>query len=274
MSNMSKVIKYDIVDNNKNKDSELNLPKNKLKWNSYFIAMIDSYTFDKEKLNFSTTAFESMLMLKPCYQYNAKTLEPFHILTEFLDISKNSILYKHSKKFHDNERVFNMEIVPEIFNTSTLNMFAEYDKKVAMFINNNKVKCTNKLINNTHIDKSQPEYQDHPNMYGALDSIKFKISKKASKIINYNVSKKFPKVEEYETSKMKLSELFDIFNRVVNDNKQVRFILTPTTWINNDKYGSYITIHTMEIKYKDAKICSLIDTVEKNIQIEITNITI
>lgn len=256
------------------KKQPINSDQEKKKWNPNILAMINSHNFQKDKLSLSSSQFQTMTILNPFYQYSLKTQEPLHIQTKFLDLGKNSIMYKEFQKYHDDNRGFVMKISPELFDSTTINLLLDYDRQVKTFINNPNIKCTDKLIYNKDIKKYQPEYQNDPVPQLDYGHIKCKLSKKLSKVTNYNISKKYPKVEEFNGTKNKLSDFFGIFDRILSDKKQVRFVFSPMTWIKDNKYGSYIIIQNMEIKFKDAKISSPLDTESKTMHDEITSITI
>lgn len=252
----------------------LKIKEEKKKWNPNIMAMIDSQNFNKEKLSISSSLFQSMVILTPFYQYSPKTQEPLHIQTNFLNIEKNSFIYKEFQRFHNDDKGFVMRILPELFDSTTLNIFLEYDRQITKFINNKNLKCTDKLIYNKEIEKHQPEYQNDPIMQMDFGPIKFKLSKKMSKVTNYNISKKYPKEEEFNGTKNKSSEFFGIFDRILSDKKQVRFVFSPMTWVRNNQYGSYMIIQNMEIKYKGANISSALDKESKTMHDEITSIVI
>ncbi|ARF11494.1 hypothetical protein Klosneuvirus_1_351 [Klosneuvirus KNV1] len=256
------------------KKQQINSDQEKKKWNPNILAMIDSQSYHTDKISFSSSQFQTTMMLTPFYQYSLKIQEPLHIQTKFFDLEKNSIMYKEFKKFHDDNRGFIMKIAPELFDFTTLNMLLDYDRQVKKFINNQNIKCIEKLIYNKEIKKHELEFQNDPIPQLDYGPIKFKLSKKLSKVMNYNISKKYPKVEEFNGTKNKLSDFFDIFDRILSDKKQVRFVFSPMTWIRDNKYGSHIMIHNMEIKFKDAKISSVLDTESKTMHEEITSITI
>lgn len=253
---------------------QINSKQEKKKYNPTILAMINSQDYQKDKLSFSSSQFKTMIILNPFYQYSLKIQEPLHIQTNFLNIEKTSILYKEFKKFHDDNRGFVMKILPELFDSSTINLLLDYDRQVKTFINNPNIKCAEKLIYNKDIKKHQSDYQNDPIPQLDYGPIKCKLSGKLSKVTNYNISKKYPKVEEFNGITNKLSDFFDIFDRILSDKKQVRFVFSPITWINSNKYSSHIIIHNMEIKYKDAKINSSLDTESKTMHGVITSITI
>lgn len=258
--------------NKKNQNEE----PNKTNQKAYLkcVVFIECSQFDKGKLNFISSDFNQAKIITPMYHYSQNTHHPLTIQTKFFDLNKKMITYKEFKQFHDDHKGFVMRIASELFDSTILNMFLDYDIQVANFINNKNIKCKEKLLYNKSIKKHEPEFQNDPIMQLDFGPIKFKISKKLSKVTNYNISKKFPKVEEFNGTKNKLSEFYDIFGRILNDKKQVRFVFSPMTWVNGNTYGSYIIIHHMEIKFKDAKINSTLDNDSQNIQNEITSITI
>ena len=56
----------------------------------------------------------------------------------------------------------------------------------------------------------------------------------------------------------------------------MRMLIEPFAWINlsNKTYGSYLNIMIMEVKYKNAKIYSILDKNEISVKPEIINIEI
>src|SRR5690606_9063993 len=105
-----------------------------------------------------------MKFLTPQYQFSPKIQEQLYIKTRFFDLTKNSIMYKEFRKYHDDSKSFVMKILPELFDSINLNIFLEYDRQVAKFINNKNIQCIDKLIYNKTIDKNQPEFQNDPFM--------------------------------------------------------------------------------------------------------------
>lgn len=267
------VFEYEDIDEKKQPE-QINSNQEKKKWNPYVMGMINSQNYQKDKLSFSSSPFQTITIVSPFYQYSSKTQEPLHIQTNFLNLEKNSISYKEFRKYHDDNKGFVMKLLPGLFESSTINMLLDYDRQIKTFINNPNINCTDKLIYNKDVTKLQPQYQNDPIHELDFGSIKCKLSKKISKVTNYNISKKYSKVEEFNGMKNKLSEFFDIFDRILSEKKQVRLVFSPMTWINGNKYGSYIMIHNMEIKFKDAKISSVLDTESKTMHDEITSITI
>jgi hypothetical protein len=235
-----------------------------------YISAIESNELDKNKINLNESKYQFSSFITPHYQYSDKNNDLFIIQTPFINVIKNKINYYRKSN--------NIYLSHELFDSNIIKLLIEYDSMVHKYIKekHNYVPCLNQLIYNKAMPNYEEGYKD-VNLLNELGSIRAKLQplhKYYGKIINYNVSIKYPKVEEFDLKQMKPENLFSTLDRILTNNKQMRLLMSPTTWIMNGQYGSYLNIFMIEVKYKNAKIQSVLDKKEVNMRKEIINISI
>lgn len=226
----------------------------KLKRNNKFISILTIDLVKKDQIIFteSVNVKNKTIIISPSYNYTKSLCDLLILQTSFIEINKMP---------------FQKSTLPSnCFNMETLELFKYYDKQVDNYIqeNFNTFRCISKLING--------------DLWPGLNTLintrifdDFLLKPFSNKIYNYNISKKYKTIEEYELTVDK-----KISNKLFYCNKQVSFLVSPVTWINESTkmYGSYLKLYTMEIKYVNAKINSVYDKVRSAVELEITNITI
>ena len=265
----------------------------------HYISLINSDTFNEEKLSImqSENVKGNYVIPLPIYKYSEKILDPLLIQTSFFDVKKNKLSYKNNKiyqkknidsknidpKNNDDLKHFEIKFDPTFIDSQIINILLNFDNKLVKFIKNtfgDQFKCLSKMIYNKSAKKLTPDFEI-VNMADDLGEIKAKIlkskcNKQYNKIINYNISKKYAPVEYFDLANIKNSDLSNIFDRILADNKEMRMLIEPFAWINlsNKTYGSYLNIMMIEVKYKNAKIYSMLDKNEISMKPEIINIEI
>ena len=220
------------------------------------------------------------------YNYSDKNKSRLVIQTDFMDnVFHNPIKNKNETVINYNglnsfpdKKQFNIKLNHKMFSESLIDFMKFYDNLIKKELDGLVYSYTNakNLLNNVGAN-----FSDEFNQLCDVQPIKAKISKdyefkNFNKIINYNISKKYPKKEEFHLSNLTVKETEDLLHRVLTSSKQVRFLLTPVTWLNTGThgYGSYLKIISMEIKFKNAKIFSQLDQNENNVANDIGTITI
>ncbi len=243
---------------------------------SNYILFINCESFKNNELSILHSKYNNngYMHTIPVYEYSKKNKDVLIIQTSFNDFIKSKFVYK----LQQNSNQLHIEISSDLFERQTLDILIDFDNKMREFIKNthDNFKCIGKIVHN----KGMP-YTDNVNKMDEISMIKTKFIKdinykQYNKVVNYNISKKFPKVEEFDLSKISPLDLGKFFNRILNNQKEFRMMISPVGWINtnNSTYGSYLGIIMLEIKYKGTKIISLVDSNEVITKQEIINLTI
>ena len=252
-----------------------------------YIPLINSDTFNEKKLSIMlpNTSKGNFIIPIPVYKYNDKNLDTLLIQTSFFDVKKSKISYKKNGKFGSNnvDDLGEIRFDPTFFDNQIIDILLNFDNKLVNFVKSTygkKYKCVSKLIYNKNVTKSTSEIEI-VNMISELGTIKGKLRKSKfykqyNKIVNYNISKKYSPIEQFDLSTMKYNDLINIFDRILTDNKEIRMLFEPFAWINltNNTYGSYLGIIMIEVKYKNAKIYSVLDKNETSMKTEVINVEI
>jgi hypothetical protein len=139
------------------------------------------------------------------------------------------------------------------FDMNTLDVLKDYDMAVYKYMTSINIKCMKNIAldNNQHVPV---------NIIKANFILNSVIS--SNHVVNYNISKKFPKVEKL-TMPLNLKRLREILK---NPNKDVRFVLKPTTTVykivDTLHYSNKLVVHLMEIKYNNQQIVTDLDSRE------------
>lgn len=252
-----------------------------------YIPLISSDTFDEKKLTIMLPNYSkgNFIIPVPVYRYDEKNLDSLLIQTSFMDVNKAKISYKIKNTYKNKmtQEQNQIKFDPSFFDNKIIDILLNFDNKMVQFVKNtftNKFKCSSKMIYNKNSVRLTPAFE-MVNMIGDLGMIKGKLCKKKfydqyNKLLNYNISKKYDAVEQYELSSMKNNELVNIFDRILTNNKEIRMLLEPFMWINlsDNTYGSYLNIIMIEVKYKHAKIYSILDKNETSMKENIINVEI
>lgn len=243
---------------------------------SNFISFINSETFKPHELSVSLSDYNNngFIFTVPVYEYSKKNKDTLIIQTEFNNLTKSKFSYKLSQKSNQ----LQMEISPELVEHQIINILIDFDNKMHELMENkyNNFKCIGKIIHNKGIS-----FSEKVNKLEEITMINSKFIKNGNykqynKVMNYNISYKFPKIENFDIESTNAQDLIKIFNRIITDQKEFRMMISPVGWINtnNNTYGSYLGIIMLEIKYKGAKIASMINDSEIISKREIINLTI
>lgn len=249
-------------------------------YKNYYQNYITLDNFDKEKLDFFKNGNQDSVYIvnkdygfinpQYCYDLGEKIkVASFKFITPFIELD-----YKINIRTEDLIKI-NLNTQKSNKLEGLIRMLLQYDKKVDSYINanyNSEHRCVKRLIsNNTSPDNTVEHNLSTDLRELTLYFLKDKVSQKiTSTILNYNISKKYPKNEEYE------HVTYNELKKFLWKGKEMRFILRPITWISKSSniYGSKLMIEKMEVKFKDAKIDSLIDKNTRDIIPNIKNITI
>lgn len=245
------------------------------------IIELDQFSMDKLIFDYYKTT-NPCYMINTIYQYTPQLKDILIMKTPFMDITPEFIKANRklwNRNFPDKKLLLD----PAQFSSNMIDLFMAYDAKVKAFVQNefgNNIKCISKLIGNNNKQRLTNEYHE-VNLLDGLHIIPGKIrpSKKLaeySKLINYNISKKYPKHEEFDFSAMSTSMLEATFQRIMSQKKQIRLLFSPTAWVDDKgfKYGSYLRIIMIEVKYENATIRSMLDMREKLIDNIVSEIII
>lgn len=240
--------------------------------NSNFYSLITSDSFNKSKFKILETGDEDkkLKFIIPIYHYTENYEDLLIIQTPFIDIKKN-INYKNLTKYNRDKNFLDIVFDSNFFDNTILNIFMNYDDEILKNINkkyDNKITCHQNLIKDNNTGEQSSKIKGKLKYHKKLGTY--------SKLINYNISKKFPLKEEFDLISMTGVSYQPIFDRIFNEKKQVRLLITPITWIDEEKmiYGSYLNILMMEVKYKNAKINSILDQNEISVKNRINKIEI
>lgn len=213
----------------------------------------------------------------PVYNYNSRNEEIMVLQLPFIDVDTKNILYFRKTKPEYSKKKFEIRFIPQFFGDKFIDILIEYENKVFEYVKSvygNDMTYKSRIVHNKNS-------QDLVNRLSDLDSIKCKIFpdkkfQQYGKLINYNISKKYDAMEEFDLFNMTHTDLVTIFDRILNNKKQLRLLVTPITYvnINNRQYMSNLKIIMMEVRYKDAKISSPLEANKIDIKPEITKITI
>lgn len=264
--------------------------KKQFVFNQKFLSLITPERFNQTNFVLQSHILPknpNLLMFSSYYLYSPENQNRLIIQTDFMDLyytdpikKKNECLITYNglnKLFGDNEnKGFNIKINHKLFPESMMNFMKFYDGEINKDIQG---KVPNH-INNNLLANINSQLTDEFNELQMAKGIKGKISKdydfkNYNKIINYNISKKYPRKEEFKIDTLSTKDIEDLFSRTFNNRKQIRFLFTPVSWLQNgSNFGSYLKIIAMEIKYKDAKIYSPLDQDETSVMNDIGTITI
>jgi len=255
-------------------------PEQKPQYHKKYISLIKSETFASEKLSLEFKKGEPFTSFKNVYKYDEKNKDKLMIKTPFFTIKKNSLSNKSIAK----NNKLQIDISPLIMDEATINFCIQYDNKIKaciqIFSDGDGVNyaCKGRLIQNTNYGVNLPADTNLPmnNIKGIIKQEKYKTGQYSQKWINYNISKKYQRVEQLEMSPLQMDKFNEMYTRAVKEHKQVRFVLSPYTWINHTTkvYESYLIIHTIETKYEYDNIISIMDKSEISIENQVMSIDI
>lgn len=223
-----------------------------------FYSLIQSESYDPKKTDLKIIKKESFISIIPHYEYIDEIYSPLIIQTPFLDVN-NYIKYKN---INSKSKSFSINFDQQFFDSNLQQIFASYDNYVSLRLEDTykrQLKCVKKLENQ---------------ISGKIVNNKFLGD--YSKLINYNISKKYEPKEEFDFAIVKKNEYEKIFDRILNNKKQIRLILAPMSWVNEKEmiYGSYLNIFTIEVKYKFWKVNSVLDQNETSVKRTVKKINI
>lgn len=237
---------------------------------------------DKNQIN-PANGLKSIL---PIYNYDSKNEEIMILQTPFMDVNKKNIIYFHkiNDEFgKDRKRHFEINFASQFFDSSVIDTLVEYENKVINYVKTvygNDMKYHSKIIYNKKANKHNVDYEI-VNRLDDIGNIRCKVYpdkkfKQYGKLISYNISKKYGFKEEFDLFNIEYSEMANTLDRILNDKKQMRLLLTPVTYLSpgTKRYVSYLKILMMEVKYKDAKIFSQLDRNGIDVKPEIIKISI
>jgi len=186
---------------------------------------------------------------KCLYQYPDEENKLLMIKLPFIKLLKNP--FKNSNE-NQNQITIDLDHAQHLDIIISLYQYDLYIEKLVNTLND-KFICLSKLVSNRNCkDASLVSLTEQLRpikckfIYNKTDSLI------KTKIINYNVSKKYPKIEILNSIKR------DDLNRILYKNKEIRMMVTPITWFDykNKRYGSYLQIQKMEVKFNGASIKS------------------
>jgi len=192
--------------------------------------------------------FDNMTYYLPYYEYSKKCIRRLIFETDFFSFTEE---LKKINNFYNQTIILN----PYKMNNNLHTVLNDYDEFI---------KCNLNIKNNDNI-----KYYD----IIKNDNIKIKI-KPDTIINNYNVSDKYQKVETLTFKNdfcKNLNRALYIKNMKVD--KQIKIFIAPLTWINkkNNNSGSCLELIAMEIKFKNARITSVLNS---TMEINLDDITI
>jgi hypothetical protein len=212
----------------------------------------------------------SVSIARNMYKYSEKELGELRIKTPFIKVTKEQIeLFLNCL----NEKKFTIDISQEFLLKQFLE---EYDAHISKFY-----KRTGK--HNGHVVKTYRKSSGDDQQINndkvcnyVVGKLKSHLKEKnIANIYNYNISKKYPSVEIFEIDKLSPVIYTRLMKRFATDQKEIRYIISPQSYIDvNGKYGSSLRIISMEIKYQNAKIDSVLDKSEQSVKEEILSIQI
>ncbi len=241
-----------------------------LKRNNKFVSMLTLDLLKRNRMEFTEKINKhGMIVISPSYKYTENLKDLFVLQTIFTDIDKAPLSGKTSSS------ITVENITSKAFSMDTLEFFKYYDNLVESYVQNNlesNYTCASRLLMESN--------KKAADLYPGIDikiPVKFYKDKFlgafAGKLFNYNISKKYRPVEEFNLDIMNPKSAND---KVFYCKKQIRLLVTPVTWIEPTKklFGSYLKLHTIEVKYPGAKINSVFDRGQTEMELEIINISI
>jgi hypothetical protein len=251
-----------------------------------YLPLITSDIFNNDKLIIKekeSTANDKLHTIVPVYTYDSKNEELMIIQTSFMNVNKKNILYFHKMIEGKQNKKFEINFAAQFFDNEVIDMLIDYETKVTNYVKSvygNDMKNNSRIVYNIKSKKNTSEYEI-VNKLDQLGNIRCKINpdrrfKQYGKLISYNISKKYGYREEFDLNNYEYANLANNLDRILNDKKQMRLLITPITYVSlsNKRYMSYLKIMMMEVKYKDAKIFSPLDKNGVNVRPEVTKITI
>lgn len=232
--------------------------------------------YDNDKLDtskkYSSKNHPNFSIIQPMYNYTTYMTDALYYKTPFITLTQDAIL-KYAK---ETPEFMDIDLNNTSIMSTIISFLQSYDQKIFNIAKETNYKYVRPFVINTGYN-DWINYQVNVNSELRklpLHFIKDKQSGKIiSEIINYNVAKKYPKVEVFNnTNPTTLNDL----KRFLKKGKEVRFILKPYSWINQDgkMIGSKMQIVTMEVKYDFANIDSIVDKQEVTYQKSVKEIKI
>src|SRR5439155_11705468 len=209
-------------------------------YNKNYLALIKWDSFNKEKLSFNYFQTQNNMMIISLYNYSNNCIDRMILETPFMNITKEFLHHNQYIKYVKPEMIDNnLFLDPSQLNESLINIFITYDILIKHYIQKNygdSIKCISKLISNKKYIKGTADYEN-VNLMCDLNPIKMKIkrdtkNKEYCKIFNYNISKKYVKQESFDINTLSKEQINEILCRLLNEKKQIRFLITPVSWIN------------------------------------------
>ena len=244
-----------------------------LKRNNKFISILTTDLVKKDRIFLTErTNKHNMIIISPGYKYNHDFSDLFLLHTSFIDVDSKTVLRRKESK--DNESPQIMHIHSSAFDMETLQLFKYYDTTINNYMKNNfkDIKCKSALV----VDNNKLPVDLYPGIDIHIPSKTFidnNLKSYAGKLFNYNISKKYKLVEEHDIINGNIN---DMCKKILYCKKQIRFLISPVSWIHPDKksYGSYLKVFTIEVKYPNARIKSIFDMNQELIEMELINISI
>ncbi|ARF09547.1 hypothetical protein Indivirus_1_170 [Indivirus ILV1] len=218
-----------------------------LKRNNKFVSMLTIDLLKKNRMELTEKIDKNnVILIFPSYRYTENTFDLLILKTSFTDI--NTIPFVSGYIFNS------------CFSSNELDFFKYYNDKFEAYVKNNDEFKNYKFVSH------------RPNMIPVKFQKDYFLGNISKKLYNYNISKKYKLFDEIDLH-------FNIqqeFKKIFYCKKQIRLLVTPVSWIDNvgKIYGTELYIYIIEVKYPNATIKSILDTNEREMELEITNISI
>lgn len=237
---------------NKNFNKVDTMKENKKRY-QYFKYFINWDYFDVSKLSIpqdilnqksiSTNKYP-LIKLIANYQYTEKFFDKLLISTPFIKLTNDPFKFVRNKL-----------LKPIIFldlNKYNANVLVSPLRKYDQFIRNKLTELGYKEQKSLMPNMKGTDCFEYLPLYFYYDKTQNIVF---ADIINYNISKEYPPVEQFNKIE------FEALRRFVKIGKEIRFLLYPITWIqqNNKLYVTKLMIKIMEVKYEGRLIKSIFD---------------